>query len=391
MLTSEEILNKIVDKDYTFWSGVPCSLLGDFITFTSQSNSLNYVSASNEGESVAINAGLYLSNKKAISIFQNSGLGNAINPITSLIAINKIKVPLIMSLRGNHYGYRDEPQHSIMGAISQELLSNVGYTNHVISGSPGDLDVFERFLTSLIDESILTSLLVHRGSIRQSKIQSESNINNEYEITPTKLIELDFSDNLENSKPEINRKDVITILCESLDSKDIIVSTTGFTSRELAAICDRDRNFYMVGAMGCASSVALGIAIARPQNRVFVLDGDGANFMRMGSLTTIGKVRPPNLIHILLNNNVHESTGSQALSSIDNFSFSGIAKLCGYPTSLKLTSKSEVKFMLSSKLTNGLTFLHIPIVKGSLENLPRPNLTPEENTLRIKSSLSSWN
>jgi phosphonopyruvate decarboxylase len=388
MLTSEEILRRIVENNYTYWSGVPCSLLGDFITLTSHSNRLSYFSASNEGESVAINAGLFLGNKRAISIFQNSGLGNAINPITSLMAINKIKVPLIISLRGDHLGYKDEPQHKVMGEITEEMLSKIGFLNHVLSGAGTDNDVFEIFLKSLNSESCLTSLLIHRGSIKQDKRNADQIPHVLNKKTPSDIIDFKIVENSKYYKPELYRRELISILCDYLDPRDIVVSTTGFTSRELSAISDRDRNFYMVGAMGCASAVALGLAIARPQNRVFVLDGDGANLMRMGTLTTIGKIKPKNLVHILLNNNSHESTGNQALSSISNLSFSAISKICGYSTSLKLSSKSEVKTFFTSKLPNELTFVQISIVPGSMENLPRPIQTPEENTLRIKSSLN---
>lgn len=388
MLTSEEILRRIVENNYTYWSGVPCSLLGDFITLTSHSNRLSYFSASNEGESVAINAGLFLGNKRAISIFQNSGLGNAINPITSLMAINKIKVPLIISLRGDHLGYKDEPQHKVMGEITEEMLSKIGFLNHVLSGAGTDNDVFEVFLKSLNSESFLTSLLIHRGSIKQDKRNADQIPHVLNEKTPSDIIDFKIVENSKYYKPELYRRELISILCDYLDPRDIVVSTTGFTSRELSAISDRDRNFYMVGAMGCASAVALGLAIARPQNRVFVLDGDGANLMRMGTLTTIGKIKPKNLVHVLLNNNSHESTGNQALSSISNLSFSAISKICGYSTSLKLSSKSEVKTFFASKLPNELTFVQISIVPGSMENLPRPIQTPEENTLRIKSSLN---
>ena len=127
MLNSDFVVKKIIEKDFTFWSGVPCSILGDFINYTSESRDLHYISSSNEGESVAINSGLFLGNNKGIAVFQNSGLGNAINPLTSLVAINEIHAPLIMSMRGNHLGYVDEPQHQVMGSLSKKLLEEIGY------------------------------------------------------------------------------------------------------------------------------------------------------------------------------------------------------------------------------------------------------------------------
>ena len=362
MLNSDFVVKKIIEKDFTFWSGVPCSILGDFINYTSESRDLHYISSSNEGESVAINSGLFLGNNKGIAVFQNSGLGNAINPLTSLVAINEIHAPLIMSMRGNHLGYVDEPQHQVMGSLSKKLLEEIGYTCFVLEGLPSDIEVFNEFLYNLEDLSSYPALLVNRKSIKN--------------VSVTKNYE---SIDLES--------DVITILCNNISQNDIIVSTTGYTSRELAAISDRDRNFYMVGAMGCASAVALGIALARPRNRVFVLDGDGAALMRLGTLATIAKVGPKNLTHILLNNRKHESTGGQALSSRKDFSFSRVAEISGYEDVATVSNGKQFQSILQSCNLDRLRFIEAYINSGTLEYLPRPKLSPKEVTLRFKESL----
>lgn len=391
MLNSDFVVKKIIEKDFTFWSGVPCSILGDFINYTSESRDLHYISSSNEGESVAINSGLFLGNNKGIAVFQNSGLGNAINPLTSLVAINEIHAPLIMSMRGNHLGYVDEPQHQVMGSLSKKLLEEIGYTCFVLEGLPSDIEVFNEFLYNLEDLSSYPALLVNRKSIKNVSVtKNYESIDLESEQSKVRsdsqLFDLDPAD-VDVTKSEISRSDVITILCNNISQNDIIVSTTGYTSRELAAISDRDRNFYMVGAMGCASAVALGIALARPRNRVFVLDGDGAALMRLGTLATIAKVGPKNLTHILLNNRKHESTGGQALSSRKDFSFSRVAEISGYEDVATVSNGKQFQSILQSCNLDRLRFIEAYINSGTLEYLPRPKLSPKEVTLRFKESL----
>lgn len=389
MLTSHFVVQKIIEKNFGIWSGVPCSILGDFINYTSQSKNLNYISASNEGESIAINSGLYLGNNKGIAVFQNSGLGNAINPLTSLVAINNIHAPLVMSLRGNHFDYIDEPQHEVMGALSEKLLSEIGYSCYVLDGSPQDSEIFANFLSELDDLSSLPALLVHRKSIKNVLIDNSfESVIAEREYSEVSVVQDYYHiDNQQVTRSELSRSDVITTLCNYVSEDDIIVSTTGFTSRELAAISDRERNFYMVGAMGCASAVALGIALARPQNRVFVLDGDGATLMRMGTLATIAKMNPKNLTHILLNNSAHESTGGQSLSSRKDLSFAKLAAVSGYGAFARVFTKDSLYSILETNNLPGLLFIEACINAGTLQNLPRPELSPAEITLRFKNSL----
>ena len=390
MLDSNFIVKTIVEKDFKFWSGVPCSLLSDFITYTSESKGLRYISASNEGEAVAINAGLFLGNKRGISIFQNSGLGNAINPLSSLIAINRIQAPVIMSMRGNHFGFVDEPQHEVMGRLSESLLKDVGYSCDSLSGLQSDLRSFENFLEKLENGMLMPALLVHRKSITTSvptiRIREIANSSNS-KFVSVNTLNLDEESRQFDTTVKLKRSEVLDIICQNLLETDIVISTTGYTSRELATIADRPRNFYMVGAMGCASAVALGVAIARPENRVIVLDGDGAALMRLGTFSTIGNLNPKNLVHVLLANNQHESTGGQSLSSSSKFSFSMLAISSGYSLVKTLHSKTEIDSYFSQLPKHKLQFVCIPIQSGTLDNLSRPKLQPFEVTDRLKASL----
>jgi phosphonopyruvate decarboxylase len=181
------------------------------------------------------------------------------------------------------------------------------------------------------------------------------------------------------------RADLIEYLLSIIDDQDVLVATTGYTSRELNTIGDRNLNFYTVGAMGCASSIALGISIVSKQ-RVIILDGDGAGLMRMSALSTIGFVNPPNLVHIMLDNGLHESTGSQPTAS-SSTAFWQVASSCGYTNAVITNNLKDLEDLLSQK-TVGSTFIHFVIKPGTLKDLGRPTISPEENTIRLRESIN---
>jgi phosphonopyruvate decarboxylase len=167
--------------------------------------------------------------------------------------------------------------------------------------------------------------------------------------------------------------------------RDILIATTGYTGRELFALGDRPNQLYMVGSMGCAISLALGLAIARPGHRVIALDGDGAALMRLGAMTTAGFERPPNLLHILIDNGLHESTGGQATVS-PGVDFCAIAAASGYP-SVAATADPAALGAMIAKRAAGLAFVHAPILPGVPAVLPRPAMTPAEVALRLRTGL----
>ena len=164
----------------------------------------------------------------------------------------------------------------------------------------------------------------------------------------------------------------------------MLVATTGYTGRELYANDDRPNQFYMVGSMGCAVSVGLGLAVARPERRIVVLDGDGAALMRLGALATVGYERPVNLVHVLLDNGVHESTGGQATVS-RSIDFGGLAAACGYTRVKRVTQPAKLAAILERPATE-LTFVHVPILPGVPE-LPRPSITPAAVAARLRAHL----
>jgi phosphonopyruvate decarboxylase len=167
---------------------------------------------------------------------------------------------------------------------------------------------------------------------------------------------------------------------------DVVVATTGYTGRELYATDDLPNQFYMVGSMGCAVSVGLGLAAVRPERRVIVLDGDGAALMRLGAFATVGYERPENLVHVVLDNGLHESTGGQSTVS-RSIDFPGLAAACGYERVETVTAPDELAAALQQS-TDQLTFVHAPILPGVPE-LPRPSITPAEVAARLRAHLAA--
>jgi len=170
---------------------------------------------------------------------------------------------------------------------------------------------------------------------------------------------------------------------------DIVLATTGYTGRELYGLGDRDSQFYLVGSMGCASSLGLGLALTCPERRIVVIDGDGAALMRLGAFATIGYERPRNLLHILLDNGIHESTGGQSTVS-HSIDFRSIAAGCGYPEVYNIATPGQLGAIVS-RGKPGLQFVHVPILPGIKEKPPRPSITPAEVAARLREYLSQPN
>jgi phosphonopyruvate decarboxylase len=162
----------------------------------------------------------------------------------------------------------------------------------------------------------------------------------------------------------------------------VVLATTGFSGRELYALDDRANQLYMVGSMGCVSAVALGLALARPDLSVVAVDGDGAALMRMGLFATLGAYGPANLVHVLLDNGVHDSTGGQATVSA-GVSFAAIAAGCGYPLALESDGVEVIDELFKVPAVQGPRFVHLRTRPGASPNLPRPSVTPEQVAARL--------
>lgn len=365
MIDPKKIINTLNKKKIYCFTGVADSTLKNFILNIKKNK---HFPVYNEGSAVALGLGYYLSSKKLACVYmQNSGLSNAINPLVS-IAHNKVySIPCLLMIgwRGSPKGPVDEPQHNVKGKITTKLLRllNIKY---VILRKQNDLVK----LSKLIDFSLKKKKPI--AALIENKI----------------LIEKNFFLNKVNVNSLISRKDCISKIFELISNKTKIVSTTGFTSREVFQIrkdknIQKGRDFYMIGGMGHAGMLSLGVSL-KNKNQILCIDGDGSIMMHLGSLKAQGLFGKKNFKHILLNNGAHESVGGQR-TFVEKDNFAILAKNLGY----KYSDKIEKKKHLSSKLkkflkSKGPSFLEIIIKSSNVKNLSRPKefISIKENFMK---------
>ncbi|WP_118988027.1 phosphonopyruvate decarboxylase [Photorhabdus sp. CRCIA-P01] len=355
---------------FNFFSGVPCSFLTQVINQAIADPELNYVPATSEGEAVALAAGAWLAGQQAVVMCQNSGLGNMINPLTSLNAPFAIPVLLIVTHRGKP-GIKDEPQHQLMGEITSDLLMLLGIPATVLPTEAAAMEeVVSYAMRQVRDEQRTVALIVGKG------------------VFSEKASEAIVSSNLPS------RSAVLKQLLALAGDRDFLIATTGKTSRELFTLNDRPNNFYCVGSMGYASALAQGVALHAPHSTVTIIDGDGAVLMHPGNMATIGHLHSPNLIHLILNNGTYDSTGGQKTLA-DEVDFSRVAQGMGYAHAQYCLSLSALAqaYCDAKRNARGPVLLAINIATRSLGNLGRPTVTPEQIARRlqrqIKESFSS--
>jgi phosphonopyruvate decarboxylase len=374
MIKAERFIHVAKEKGFGLYTGVPCSYLKSFINYVIDSPSLHYVGATNEGDAIAIATGAELAGVRSVVMFQNSGFGNAVNPLTSLNQIFKIPILLIITWRGQPDGAPDEPQHKLMGTITPQLLELMQIPWAYF---PTETDQIEPTLNRAVEQMTLHktpyALIMKKGSVESCALSSSLSLKCLPTIPEPRLVLKDIN---------FTRHDILRSIQATAQPQDVLLATTGYSGRELYALEDRDNQFYMVGSMGCASSIGLGIALVNPLRRVIVIDGDGAILMRLGALATIGYERPANLLHILLDNQCHESTGGQATVS-HSIDFCAIAAACGYEKIARATTPQEVQAFIESA-SEQLSFLHVKIKPGVPDKLPRPKITPPEVAQRLR-------
>ena len=375
MIEAEQFIQAARRFGFKLYSGVPCSYLTAFINSVINSNELRYIGAANEGDAVAIAAGAELGGVRGVVMLQNSGLGNTVNPLTSLTHTFRIPALLIVTLRGEPGGAPDEPQHELMGRITTDLLDLMGipWAWFPIE-TPAIEPALEQASASMDSRGRPYALVMRKGSVAGTELRAEG--------IPRPLAPAAIS----RSSPVARRGEFLSAVQAAVQPDDLIVATTGYTGRELYACGDRPNQLYMVGSMGCAISVGLGLAVACPDRRVIVLDGDGAALMRLGAMATAGYERPPNLVHVLLDNGVHESTGSQHTVS-RSIDFCGLAAACGYPRVAEVARPTELGQALARSAAE-LNFIHVPVLPGVPE-LPRPAISPEDVAARFRAHVGS--
>jgi phosphonopyruvate decarboxylase len=377
MIQASDFIGPAKALGFTRWAGVPCSFLTPFINSVIDDPDMSYLSAANEGDAVAIASGAALAGQRSVAMMQNSGLGNAVSPLSSLNWVFRIPILLIVTLRGEP-GLQDEPQHELMGQITGRILDELQIP---WDWFPREADSVEGALMVAnwhMDRSGLPyAFIMKKGSVAKTELKSRW----QPDAHPTPFAAEAFR----HGEPELSRHQALaTVVDQTPEDTSIVVGTTGYTGRELFAIADRPNQLYMVGSMGCASSFGLGLSLARPDQRVVVADGDGAALMRMGNFATVGAYGGQNFQHLLLDNGVHESTGGQSTVS-RAISFAGIARACGYRQAQEALTAAELGGFLGAD--EGPALLQLKTRRGVPEGLPRPDITPRQVKQRLMQHL----
>ncbi|MFF8989363.1 phosphonopyruvate decarboxylase [Streptomyces sp. NPDC014983] len=341
------------------FAGVPCSYFAGLIPLLQRDG--RYVASANEGAAFATACGFSLAGSPGAVLVQNSGLGNLVNPLTSLAAPYDIGVLMFVSHRGDPDGPPDEPQHRLMGAATVPLLDALRVPHWQLSGDADDLGPTLDAALDAVRSGRTAALVVPRGVMQKPGPAEEAPETSERPGT----------------------QDVVAAL-GALLGDELVVSTTGFTSRWLFAGADRPGNFYMQGSMGHAISLGLGLALARTDRRVFVLDGDGACLMHMGALGTVGAQAPGNLVHVVLDNQQYESTGGQPTAGART-RFEDVARASGYRWGGRVTALSELKPALESLGSQpGPALLVIETTAGAGAAPPRATASLEPEAIRTR-------
>ena len=373
MIQPKQFIERLRAGGVDFFAGVPDSLLKNLCAYITDNVSReNNIIAANEGGAVALAAGYHLATGKTGCVYmQNSGEGNAVNPLLSLMDADVYRMPLLLVIgwRGEP-GVHDEPQHVKQGKVTLSLLETMGIPYAVLDENwEGQVDEALRVIR---ETNGIYALIVRKGTFEEYKLQ-----------------------NPEGSNWELGREDAIKIVVDKLREDDIVVSTTGMISRELfeyreAKHQGHGHDFLTVGSMGHASQIALGIALQKPKRRVVVFDGDGALLMHMGSMAIIGEYNPANLVHIVFNNGAHDSVGGQPTVG-QEIDIEAIAKAVGYED--VITVDSQMSLMAAMNHVNcavieGTSLINVLVHKGNRKDLGRPTTTPQQNKEALMKELS---
>lgn len=373
MIQTSDFIAPAKALGFTTWAGVPCSFLTPFINSVIDDPDMAYVSAANEGDAVAIASGAALAGRRVVAMMQNSGLGNAVSPLSSLNWVFRIPVLLIVTLRGEP-GLRDEPQHELMGQITGRILEELQIPWDWFPREPAAVEgALAEAVASMDRTGLPWAFVMRKGSVDKAALRSAWRPATQPLPTGPKVFR--------SGEPELTRAEALAaVVAQTPEDESVVIGTTGYTGRELYALADRPNQLYMVGSMGCASSFGLGLSLALPQRRVLVADGDGAALMRLGNFATVGAYGGDNFQHLLLDNGVHESTGGQHTVS-PALSFAGIARSCGYHAAGEGLNAAELDDFL--RLRKGPALLQLKMRRGVPAGLPRPDVRPREVKQRL--------
>jgi phosphonopyruvate decarboxylase len=377
MIAADAFLGPALARGFDFYTGVPCSFLTPVINAVICHRAIEYVGAANEGEAVAIAAGAYLAGRKTVVMCQNSGLGNTVNPLTSLNFPFRIPTLMVVTWRGQP-GLKDEPQHELMGQVTGALLKTmrIPYSlfpdaEEAVAGVLDDADA------RMAESRLPFAFIMEKGAVRDDGLDQ----------APLMPPPAGTHHDLRHGGAAPARAAALERFLALVPPQAGVIATTGKCGRELFTLDDRAAHLYQVGSMGCASAMGLGVAL-NSERPIAVLDGDGAALMHMGNLATIGAQGPKNLLHILLDNGVHDSTGGQAtVSPVVGFAEAALA--CGYQAAWSCDDLVGFEHALQAGFAHaGPALIHLKLAPGSMKDLGRPTVKPPEVAARFKAFLA---
>lgn len=376
MIRCDDFFTCLSEEGIGFYVGVPDHLLKDFCFYLSDTlPSEKHVVAANEGNAIALAAGYHLASESQIALvyMQNSGLGNALNPMVSLVDPQVYSIPLLLLVgwRGEP-GTKDEPQHLKQGGITLKLLDTMGTPYAILPASLDDARAaVQHAVWHIRATSSPYALVVRKGTFEV------------YSCRPPGVC-----------RYTMTREHAIETIAMRLDDTAILAATTGMTSRELHDIRQRtsqrhDRDFLAVGSMGHCSQIALGIALSRPKVPVYCLDGDGALIMHMGGMAIIGSLAPKNFRHIVLNNGCHDSVGGVQSAGF-RIDMPGMALACGYRFALYADSHESLLSAMDRLMTDeGPSLLEVRVASGARRDLGQPRTDPWERKEAFMTNLKT--
>ena len=365
MIRPEYFYDLLQKRGSDFFTGVPDSLLKNFCAYvTDTAPEDKHIIAANEGCALALASGYHLATGKTPVVYmQNSGLGNAVNPLLSLADSDVYSVPLVLLIgwRGMP-AVHDEPQHIKQGKVTLALLDAMRIPYVVTAESEDELNKQIDYCYACTEKaSAPFAFVVKKDTFAPYALKNKT-----------------------SSDAEMTREDAIERIVLHSPKDAVFVSTTGMASRELFELRVKHgmsgaNDFLTVGSMGHASQIALSIAMQKKDRLVICLDGDGAAIMQMGGLATIGVRKPDNMIHVVLNNGAHDSVGGQPTVGL-KIDLSGIAKACGYAHTYSVEDAASLEAALANALSEKKTaFIEVKIRKGARADLGRPTTSPREN------------
>ena len=373
MIRPEYFIEKLRENGIDCFAGVPDSLLKNMCAYiTDHFDAAHNIIAANEGAAVGLAAGHYLATGQPACVYmQNSGEGNIINPLASLTdqEVYNIPVLLLIGWRGRP-GVHDEPQHVKQGKVTTGLLNVMGINYEVLAKEEDKAEKQIAKAIKALQNKDMFALVIEKDTFDEYKLQ-----------------------NVEKNDLTMSREEAIQTVAAALGEKDCIVSTTGMISRELfeyraAMNQGHERDFLTVGSMGHASQIALGIALAQPERRVWCFDGDGATIMHMGNMAIVGNKAPKHYVHVVFNNGAHDSVGGQPTVGL-KIDLPAIAKAVGYKAAYSVDNKADLESILKNVNSfESPALLEVKVKKGNRKDLGRPTTTPIQNKEALMSFLS---